>query len=513
MRLLLRGAAARWAALRLFGGVFRSARGPLWRLGLGLGLAATAVAVAGPDGGSEERPPGEPGFQRAVARSRDLLQRLKDEVGAPGVVVGVSVDGREVWAEGIGYADLENRVLCGPETVLRIASISKSLTMVAVAKLWEEGKLDLDAAVQKYVPEFPEKEYEGEKVTISTRLLVSHLSGIRHYEKDISKVKEEKEKANRKAARTAASAAKEKENKETEKRDLIKGKPEQEGKNSKSGRKKREFEHEEYYLKDKFEHVIDSLNIFQNDPLFFKPGSQFLYSTHGFTLLSAVVEGASNQKFTDYMLKIFSDLGMGSTGLDENEPLIYNRARYYIHNKKGHLINAPYVDNSYKWAGGGFVSTVGDLLRFGNAMLYGYQLGQVKNLAAGFLPGYLKPDTIAMMWTTVPQSQDYAYGMAWFIVEKKQECGHCKEQQHYTFHTGGAVGASSVLLILPEELNSGIANSSCLVPPHGVVVTVICNMQSVHLDGIALKIAKEFEKDRLVQCSDQRLERKCGRLE
>lgn len=55
-------------------------------------------------------------------------------------------------------------MLCSPETVLRIASISKSLTMVAVAKLWEEGKLDLDTAVQKYVPEFPEKEYEGEKV-------------------------------------------------------------------------------------------------------------------------------------------------------------------------------------------------------------------------------------------------------------------------------------------------------------------------------------------------------------
>lgn len=66
---------------------------------------------------------------------------------------------------GLGYADLENRVLCKPETVLRIASISKPLTMVAIAKLWEEGKLDLDAPVQKYVPEFPEKEYEGTKVS------------------------------------------------------------------------------------------------------------------------------------------------------------------------------------------------------------------------------------------------------------------------------------------------------------------------------------------------------------
>ncbi|GCC47754.1 hypothetical protein chiPu_0032015, partial [Chiloscyllium punctatum] len=64
----------------------------------------------------------------------------------------------------LGYADVENRVLCNPETVMRIASISKSLTMTAVAKLWEAGKLDFDAPVQKYVPEFPEKEYEREKV-------------------------------------------------------------------------------------------------------------------------------------------------------------------------------------------------------------------------------------------------------------------------------------------------------------------------------------------------------------
>lgn len=68
------------------------------------------------------------------------------------------------FREGLGYADVENRVVCKPETIMRIASISKCLTMMAVAKLWEEGKLDLDAPVQKYVPEFPEKVYEGEKV-------------------------------------------------------------------------------------------------------------------------------------------------------------------------------------------------------------------------------------------------------------------------------------------------------------------------------------------------------------
>ncbi|KAJ7311297.1 hypothetical protein JRQ81_006913 [Phrynocephalus forsythii] len=423
------------------------------------------------------------------------------------MVVGVSVDGKEVWAEGMGYADVENRVLCHPETVFRVASISKSLTMVAVLKLWEEGRLDLDAPVQRYVPEFPEKEYEGEKVTITTRLLASHLSGIRHYEKDVSKVKEEKEKANkaRKAADDATkSVQKEKEDKGSEKGTPAKAGLEQESSNSKSGRKKKEFEQEEYYLKEKFEHVIDSLDMFKNDPLFFKPGSQFLYSTHGFTLLSAVVERASGQKFTDYMLKLFRDLDMLRTGLDENEPLVYNRARYYIHNKKGRLVNAPYVDNSYKWAGGGFLSTASDLLKFGNAMLYSYQLGLVKNLPTGLLPGYLKPGTVAMMWSGVPNTEaswdkDGKYGMAWLVVENKQACGFCRRQRHYTSHTGGAVGASSVLLILPGELDSEPADGPPLIPPQGVVVTIICNMQSVSLNSTALKIAMEFEKDKLAQ--------------
>lgn len=50
---------------------------------------------------------------------------------------------------------------------MRIASISKPLTAAAIARLWEEGKINLDAPVQKYVPEFPEKQFEGEKVSAS----------------------------------------------------------------------------------------------------------------------------------------------------------------------------------------------------------------------------------------------------------------------------------------------------------------------------------------------------------
>ncbi|XP_053450360.1 serine beta-lactamase-like protein LACTB, mitochondrial isoform X2 [Nycticebus coucang] len=229
------------------------------------------------------RPPQSPSpspakcFARAIDSSRDLLHRIKDEVGAPGIVVGVSVDGKEVWSEGLGFADVENRVPCKPETVMRIASISKSLTMVALAKLWEEGKLDLDIPVQHYVPEFPEKEYEGEKVSVTTRLLISHLSGIRHYEKDMKKVKEEKAYKALKMMKGVMASDQEKEGKSNEKNDFAKAKTEQDNetkfRNSKPCKKKNDFEQGELYLKEKFENSIESLRLFKNDPLFFKPVS------------------------------------------------------------------------------------------------------------------------------------------------------------------------------------------------------------------------------------------------
>ncbi|KTF92952.1 hypothetical protein cypCar_00026008 [Cyprinus carpio] len=384
-------------------------------------------------------------YSAAIDTSRDLLQRIKDEVGAPGMVIGVSVDGSHVWCEGVGYADLENRVPCGPDTVMRIASISKPLTAAAVARLWEDGKIELDAPVQKYVPEFPQKQFEGEDVTITPWMLLSHLSGIRHYEKDAKKVREDKEKAKR--------LLKPPEKKEQKSSDENKEKPKAEDSSAKSKeakggqRRKKEFEQEEYYLKDNFENVIQALDLFKDDPLIFKPG-----------MLS----------------------------------LEHNKALFYHVNKKGRVVNCPYVDNSYKWAGGGFLSTVGDLLLFGNALLYSYQMAELKN-TEGLLPGFLKPHTAKAIWAPVDKTEaswdkDGLYAQGWLVVEKQQKYGQCRSRRHYVSHTGGAVGASSVLLVLPRE--------SGHTPPQGVVVTIITNMQSVGLNTTALKIAQEFDKAR-----------------
>ena len=122
-------------------------------------------------------------IKNAIARCRRLVDRAMIERGTPGGVVAVMKDGALVWNEGVGYADVENAIPCRPNTPMRIASISKPLTAVALLQLWQKGLVDLDAPVQKYVPEFPEKEYKGEKVVITTRQLLSHMAGVRHYTK------------------------------------------------------------------------------------------------------------------------------------------------------------------------------------------------------------------------------------------------------------------------------------------------------------------------------------------
>ena len=117
----------------------------------------------------------------AISESRKFIKRMMLEQGIPGVQVAVSRNGRLMWTEGLGLADVENGVACSAESVMRIASISKPLTTVGLFQLWEEGLIDLDAPVQTYVPSFPEKYCDGERVTITTRQLLCHMSGIRHY--------------------------------------------------------------------------------------------------------------------------------------------------------------------------------------------------------------------------------------------------------------------------------------------------------------------------------------------
>lgn len=125
------------------------------------------------------REPSGHSLPERIQVARVYLRDVWTRSGAPGLAVAVAIDGDVVWSEGFGFADVEHHVPATAQTVFRVGSVSKVFTAAAVANLAQQGKLDMDAPVQQYVPEFPDK---GHTVTI--RQLASHLSGVRHYRWD-----------------------------------------------------------------------------------------------------------------------------------------------------------------------------------------------------------------------------------------------------------------------------------------------------------------------------------------
>jgi serine beta-lactamase-like protein LACTB len=228
----------------------------------------------------------------------------------PGIGAAVVLDGEPVWSAGFGMADLENSAPATSSTLYRLGSISKPITATAILQLWERGKLELDAPVQRYCPAFPQKEWP-----ITARELLGHLGGIRHYQPD--------------------------------------------GKGDIPDDSARHFAS-----------MADSLQIFASDPLVAPPGTKFNYSTYGYTLLGCVLEGAASEKYMDYLRKnVFQPAGMAQSRDDDFFTIIPHRTRWYHKDKSGIVHNAGVLDSSYKIPGGGLISSADDMAQFEAAIL------------------------------------------------------------------------------------------------------------------------------------------------
>ncbi len=112
-------------------------------------------------------------WQPPVAAARRLVQSRMAARNTPGISVAVGVDSAMVWAEGFGVAELASRAPVTPETRFRIGTASEALTAAAAAALIEEGRLQLDADIRSYVPEFPPKAHR-----LTLQHLMAHTSGL-----------------------------------------------------------------------------------------------------------------------------------------------------------------------------------------------------------------------------------------------------------------------------------------------------------------------------------------------
>lgn len=323
--------------------------------------------------------------QQADQEQVRLVEAIKEVVDTGferqeliGLAVRVVRHGEEISSESIGFQDRVNDIPVSSDSMFRWASISKPVTAVAAMILVEEGKLDLDADIRNYVPEFPDKEQ-----VITARQLMCHHGGVVHYR-------------NGRVIRTRA----------------------------------------EYSVENPFENVVLALDSFKESPLVCVPGESYNYSTHGYILLSAVVERAAGVPFAQFVdERIATPLEMDSFQPDYQWVEISNRAVGY-RKRLGRVVMSSNTDVSWKLGGGGFISNIDDLSRFATAM------------AAGKL---LTEESFQVMWQaqTPQDGKRTNYGLG-FGVDRHGDLLRIS-------HSGSQEKTRTAMIFLPESRTSIVA--------------------------------------------------------
>ncbi|MFA6978946.1 MAG: serine hydrolase domain-containing protein [Ignavibacteriaceae bacterium] len=247
------------------------------------------------------------GFSQNIFHKLNLYcEEYQKKNSLPSLSAGLIENNKIVWTNYTGTADLENDVHVNKNSMYRIASISKTITAVAIMQLVENGEIQLDADVRNYLTYFPQKQWG-----FTVRQLLNHTSGIRTYK-----------------------------------------------------------DNEEFNSKINFKSIHDAVVYFGKDSLDYQPGTKYVYSTLAYNLLAGIIEKVSGLSFEEYLQKnIFDVVGMNSTRLDLYNRIISNRVKGYYKNSSREFENSPLADLTIKFPGGGILSTVEDLLKFSNGLL------------------------------------------------------------------------------------------------------------------------------------------------
>lgn len=253
--------------------------------------------------------PSLPKWAGAAEQSRRIVRASMSENNLAGISVAVGIDGEIVWAEGFGFADVESRFPVTPNHRFRTGTASIVFTSAAIGLLLDEGRLKLDDEVQKYVPEFPAKQWP-----VTIRQVMGQVAGFKTEDPDNGVL-----------------------------------------------------------TSSHCERPADAVALFAKEPLLFQPGTEYRDSTFGWVLLSAVVEAAADTPFATFLNeRIFRPLGMLDTFKESvtNPPpdaaTSYN-PRFAANPVYG-IKPLPKFDYSCHAGSNGFLSTPSDLVRFGMAI-------------------------------------------------------------------------------------------------------------------------------------------------
>ena len=249
------------------------------------------------------------------ARVLAAITEVHEKQRNVGLTAAVLLNGKLVFSEGLGYADLDRKIPVNRATRFPVASVTKAVTGAALVKLLEAQKIDLGAPLRTYVPSYPKKHSRA----ITPRLLAGHLAGIRSYvggERDSS------------------------------------------------------------FFARHYTDVVDALELFKNDTLLFAPGSKYSYTSYGYNLLAAAIQNASGRSYREYVEEtILRPLRLNQTEFENVRQVIpertenYSFYHHFSYKESPDVMKVPRLDYSYNMGGGNIITTAEDLVRFGQAFV------------------------------------------------------------------------------------------------------------------------------------------------
>ncbi len=319
-----------------------------------------------------------PQGQPHAAAAEKAAAAMAAKYDLPSISIAVAIDGKVVWSRASGEADVETHAPATRTTKYRIGSVSKLVTAAAVMRLVDEGKIELDVPVQTYVPAFSLK-----SAPITLRQLLGHLAGIRHY------------------APTDR------------------------------------MHDRGVFVTHHYASTTDALEIFREDALLTPPGSRYFYSSYGFNLAGAAVEGAGGQTFFPVVKRLVLDPnGIDALVVDDIEGIVDGRAHGYRRDADGALANSNSVDSCYKLPSGGLLATPEALARFASLHL---------------APGFLSAASLRQMFTSqrLPNGDETGVGLAWRIAKQKDG--------HVVYHHGGQIEGGRAFVLLDPERKISVA--------------------------------------------------------
>ena len=252
-------------------------------------------------------------FSQSVVLAQEKAERIQEVLALAhkyrqfnGTAL-VAQNGKVIYKQGFGLANMEWNIPNTPDTRFRLGSITKQFTAALTLQLVQQGKIKLDGKVSDYLPDY--RKDTGQKVTIHH--LLTHTSGIPSYTSQAGFI-------------------------ENVSRNPYK--------------------------------VADFVTKYASGDLEFEPGSRFVYNNSGYFLLGAIIERVTGKSYEQALKEnILDPAGMKNTGYDHHNSLIPKRAAGYRKTPEGYE-NALYLDMSIPYAAGSMYSTVEDLYLWDQAL-------------------------------------------------------------------------------------------------------------------------------------------------